>query len=72
MEIYVLLKDANWFGKIIKKGAIYKQYSNTKDKFRCFTIDGNECPHLDLTFMTVRNNSEYFMELYSKALTAAF
>lgn len=72
METYILLKDFNWFGEIIEKGAIYKRYKSTKDKFRCFTINGNECPVFDLNFMTVRNNPEYFMELNTKALSAAF
>ncbi len=72
MEAHLLLKDFNWFGKIIPEGTIYRQYPNTKDNFRCFTANGDECPHWDLTFMTVRNNPEWFLQLNTKAATAAF
>jgi hypothetical protein len=72
MESYVLLKDFNWFGKTIPSGTIYKQYKSTKDKFRCFDANGNECPHWDLTFMTVRANPEWFMQLNERAVSAAF
>ncbi len=72
MEAYVLLKDFNWFGKTIPAGSIYRQYTNDKDGFRCFSANGNECPHWDLTFMTVRNNPEWFMQLNTRAATAAF
>ncbi len=72
MENYVLLNDFDWFGKIIKKGAIYKQYKSTKDKFRCFTTNGCECPHFDLTFMTVRENPKWFFQLNELAINSAF
>ena len=72
MEAYILLKDFNWFGKTIPSGSIYKQYSTTLDKFRCFSANGDECPHWDLTFMTVRNNAEWFVRINEKAFSAAF
>ena len=72
MKAYVLIKDFNWFGKTIQSGTIYRQHNSTKDKFRCFMPNGNECPHWDLTFMTVKNNSEYFIELTEKSISSAF
>lgn len=72
MENYLLLQDVNYFGKTIKKGTIYRKYSSTRDEFRCFTTDGLECPHFDITFMIVRNNTEYFVKLNDNALSAAF
>ncbi len=72
METYVLLQDFNWFGETIPSGTIYKQYESTKDRFRCFGADGYTSPHWDLTFMTVRNNPEWFLRLNERAVSAAF
>lgn len=72
MEIYILKKDFDWFGQTISSRTIYKQYKSTKDRFRCFDTNGNECPHWDLTFMTVRNNPEWFFKLNEKALNSCF
>jgi len=72
MEVYVLLKDFDWFGKTIPKGSIYRQYLNTTDNYGCHTTKGLKCPHWDLTFMTVRNNPEWFFELNSVAIGTAF
>ncbi len=71
-ETYVLLKDFDWFGTAILRGTIYKQYKSNKDKFRCFDTSGNECPHLDLTFMTIRANPSWFMQLNERAVSSAF
>lgn len=62
-DTYRLKKDFNWFGKTIPKGTKYVQYESTKDMFRCYTPDGLECPHLDLTFHTVVNNIKYFKKM---------
>jgi hypothetical protein len=70
-ETYILIKDFNWFGKTILSGAVWRQYETTKDNFRCFDINGNECPHWDLTFMTIINNPEWFMRLNEAATRAA-
>ncbi len=72
MEAYVLLKDFNWFGKAIPAGTIYKQCPTTKDRFMCFSTNGFYSTHCDLTFMTVRNNPEWFYKLNERAVSAAF
>ena len=72
IDAYVLLKDFDWFGITIKKGAVYKKYQSTADKYACHTIDGLQCPHLDLTFATVSNNEDWFLELNSVAINNAY
>jgi hypothetical protein len=72
METYVLLKDFDWFGKKIAKGAIYRQYISNADMYACYTTEGMKCPHNDLTFMTVRANKDWFLELNQTAIGAAF
>ena len=57
---YVLLKDIDYFGRQIPAGTIYKQV-NADDWHPM--IDNAQCPHLKITFVTVRANPSYFLEI---------
>lgn len=54
---YILQKDFDWFGKRISAGTKYIQY--TPDEW-IPSIDGAHCPHFKITFMTVKNNEQWF------------
>ncbi len=63
---YVLVKDVNYFGRVIKRGSTFKQYEGDKDWFRLFEIDNGilmECPGIKLHFTSF--NNDYFVRLYS-------
>jgi hypothetical protein len=63
MRAFILLKDFNFFGKIIPKGTVYTMFPYDHDVYICNTPNGDICPHWNLTFMTVINNDEYFLEI---------
>ncbi|MGD1894004.1 MAG: hypothetical protein ACFB15_25835 [Cyclobacteriaceae bacterium] len=67
-EVYVLLHPFNWFGRTIPKGTLYVEIENDRDRYSCYCPDGTHCPHWNLTFMTVRGNPAYFMQLPSSML----
>jgi hypothetical protein len=64
MKSYVLIKDFDWFGKVIPKGTIYIQKEHDIDSYRCIS-EGNHIPWMDLTFHTLRASwsKEYFVEI---------
>lgn len=57
---YVLIKSVDWFGRTIPAGTIYKQAGPLRF---CPTIDGINCPHLEIVFRTILNNPDYFLQL---------
>jgi len=57
---FVLLKDIDWFGRLISAGTIYRQISG--DYYHPI-IKGARCPSLQLDFYTVKNNGQYFLQL---------
>jgi hypothetical protein len=60
MKEYVLLKDIDWFGKLILAGTIFKQVNS--DYYHP-TINGARCPSMQIDFYTVLNNPNYFLEI---------
>lgn len=57
---FVLLKDIDWFGKLIPSGTIYKQVN--ADYFHPM-INSARCPSMQINFYTVLNNPQYFLEI---------
>jgi len=66
MIAYILIKDFDWFGRIIPKGTMYIQSKYDCDRYRCMS-DGNWIPWMDLTFHTLRSerSEEYFVKINS-------
>lgn len=62
-KAFTLIKDAEFFGRIIKKGTVYLQCEKDKDFYTCITPDASIVPFLNLSFMVVKWNPEYFVEL---------
>jgi len=60
MKEFVLLKDIDWFGKLIPSGIIYRQVN--ADYYQPM-INGARCPSLQIDFYTVLNNPQYFLEI---------
>lgn len=57
---YVLLSDVDFFGRRIQAGTIFKQING--DYWQP-TIKSARCPSLQIDFMIVRNNPQYFLEI---------
>lgn len=54
---YILQKDFNWFGKVIPAGTKYVQHGAD---YWWPVIDGAHVPAMQVNFMTVRCNQEWF------------
>lgn len=54
---YILKQDFNWFGKNIPEGTIYVQHGAD---YWWPVINGAHAPTMQVDFMTVRRNTEYF------------
>jgi hypothetical protein len=57
---YILIKDVDYFGTIIKKGAVYIRNKKDRDNFTPH-IEGNICPSQSLSFYFVESNDDYFV-----------
>lgn len=60
MKQFVLLKDIDWFGKLIPAGTIYKQVNS--DRYHPM-VNYARCPSMEVDFYTVLNNPQYFLEI---------
>lgn len=57
MSIYILQKDTDFFGRLIKAGTKYVQHGQD---YYWPIINGAHVPSCQLDFYTVKNNPEYF------------
>ena len=65
----ILLKDVNYFGRVIKKGSTFKKCETNNDYYYLFeNKDGilMECPDIRIHF--TMKNREYFIEQYGEEL----
>ena len=56
-ENYILKKEINWFGKLITVGTIYVKKNGD---YWWPIYNGAHVPSMQIDFMTIRNNPEYF------------
>jgi hypothetical protein len=60
MKTFVLLRDIDWFGKQVLAGTLYKQVN--ADYYHPI-INSARCPVLQISFYTVLNNPDYFLQI---------
>ncbi len=58
---FELQKDVNFFGRMIPKGTIYTELGN-RDLYQP-QFNGSKHPNLELSFMVVLANEEYFKQI---------
>ena len=66
-KAYVLCQEVNYFGRVIPRGTVYEESERTKDYYIPDILDRGilmSCPALELHFTTVKNNDEFFIEIY--------
>ena len=67
MRDMILLRDVNYFGRVIRRGATFKQAStDSKDWYNLYENNNGvimHCPSVKLHFTSLTN--EFFVEQYS-------
>ena len=62
---YILLKDVNYFGRLIKKGSTFKETRTSNDYYELWENNKGilmHCPAVTIHFSSL--NEEYFIKQY--------